>query len=60
MAKTAMKIKQQRKPKFSTQQYSRCRICGRIQGTDPRCEESKLVKKRKDFLRCQKTAPKKN
>ena len=29
MAKTAMKIKQQRKPKFSTQEYSRCRICGR-------------------------------
>ena len=29
LAKTAMKIKQQRKPKFSTQEYSRCRICGR-------------------------------
>ncbi len=29
MAKTAMKIKQQRKPKLSTQEYSRCRICGR-------------------------------
>ena len=29
MAKTAMKIKQQRKPKFSTREYSRCRICGR-------------------------------
>ena len=28
MAKTAMKIKQQRKQKFSTE-YSRCRICGR-------------------------------
>ena len=29
MAKTAMKIKQSRKAKFSTQEYSRCRICGR-------------------------------
>ena len=29
MAKTAMKIKQQRKPKFSTREYNRCRICGR-------------------------------
>ena len=29
MAKTSMKIKQQRKPKFSTREYSRCRICGR-------------------------------
>ena len=25
MAKTSMKIKQQRKPKFSTREYSRCR-----------------------------------
>ena len=29
MAKTAMKLKQQRKPKFSTQAYTRCNICGR-------------------------------
>ena len=29
MAKTAMKIKQQRKPKFSTREYTRCNICGR-------------------------------
>ena len=29
MAKTAMKIKQQRPAKFSTREYSRCRICGR-------------------------------
>jgi len=29
MAKTSMKIKQQRKQKFSTREYSRCRICGR-------------------------------
>jgi small subunit ribosomal protein S14 len=29
MAKTAMKVKQQRKAKFSTQEYNRCRICGR-------------------------------
>ena len=29
MAKTSMKIKQQRKPKFSTRAYTRCRVCGR-------------------------------
>ena len=29
MAKTSMKIKQQRKPKFSTQAYTRCKLCGR-------------------------------
>ena len=29
MAKTAMKIKQQRPAKFSTREYNRCRICGR-------------------------------
>ena len=29
MAKTAMKLKQQRTPKFSTRAYTRCNICGR-------------------------------
>ena len=29
MAKTAMKIKQQRKPKFEVREYNRCKICGR-------------------------------
>ena len=29
MAKTSMKVKQQRAPKFSTQAYTRCKICGR-------------------------------
>ena len=29
MAKTSMKLKQQRTPKFSTRAYTRCRICGR-------------------------------
>ena len=28
MAKTSMKIKQQRKAKFSTREYNRCKICG--------------------------------
>ena len=28
MAKTSMKIKQQRPQKFSTREYTRCRICG--------------------------------
>jgi small subunit ribosomal protein S14 len=29
MAKTSMKIKQQRAPKFSTRAYNRCQLCGR-------------------------------
>ena len=29
MAKTSMKIKQARTPKFSTSAYTRCRLCGR-------------------------------
>ena len=29
MAKTSMKIKQSKKAKFSTQESTRCRICGR-------------------------------
>ena len=29
MAKTSMKIKQQRPAKFSTREYNRCSICGR-------------------------------
>jgi len=29
MAKTSMVVKQQRKPKFSTRAYTRCRVCGR-------------------------------
>ena len=29
MAKTSLKVKQQRKPKHSTQAYNRCKICGR-------------------------------
>lgn len=29
MAKTSLKIKQSKKPKHSTQFYTRCRICGR-------------------------------
>lgn len=32
MAKTSMKVKQQRTPKFAVQAYSRCRICGRPHG----------------------------
>jgi len=32
MAKTSMKVKQQRKPKYSTHGYTRCRICGRPHG----------------------------
>ena len=29
MAKMAMKLKQQKTPKFSTRAYTRCNICGR-------------------------------
>ena len=29
VAKTSMKLKQQREPKFSTRGYNRCKICGR-------------------------------
>ena len=29
MAKTSLKVKQSRKPKHSTQAYTRCKICGR-------------------------------
>ena len=29
MTKISMRLKQQRKPKFSTRGYTRCRICGR-------------------------------
>ena len=29
MAKTSLKVKQQRKPKYSTRAYTRCRLCGR-------------------------------
>ena len=29
MAKTAMILKQQKKQKYSTREYNRCKICGR-------------------------------
>ncbi|NLB24741.1 MAG: type Z 30S ribosomal protein S14, partial [Clostridiales bacterium] len=29
MAKTSLKVKQQRQPKYATRAYTRCRICGR-------------------------------
>ena len=29
MAKTCLRVKQQRKPKFSTRAYTRCKLCGR-------------------------------
>lgn len=32
MAKMSMKVKQRRKPKFSTRAYNRCKICGRPHG----------------------------
>lgn len=32
MAKTSMIVKAQRKPKFSTRQVNRCKICGRPHG----------------------------
>ncbi|NLN05445.1 MAG: type Z 30S ribosomal protein S14 [Clostridiaceae bacterium] len=32
MAKESMKIKQKRKPKYSTRAYNRCQLCGRPRG----------------------------
>ena len=32
MAKTSLIMKSQRKPKFSTRAYSRCKLCGRPRG----------------------------
>lgn len=32
MAKKSMIAKQKRKPKFSTQAYNRCKVCGRPRG----------------------------
>ena len=29
MAKKSLKVKQQRKPKYATRAYTRCKICGR-------------------------------
>ena len=29
MAKTSLKVKQTRKPKYSTRAYTRCKVCGR-------------------------------
>ena len=29
MAKTSLKVKQQKKPKYSTRAYTRCKVCGR-------------------------------
>lgn len=33
MARKAMVLKQQKQPKYSTQAYTRCKICGRPQLT---------------------------
>jgi len=33
MAKTSIKLKQQRKQKFAVRAYNRCNICGRPHGT---------------------------
>jgi small subunit ribosomal protein S14 len=32
MARKAMILKAQRKPKFSTRRVNRCRVCGRVRG----------------------------
>ena len=32
MARVAMVVKQQRKPKFKVRQYNRCKMCGRPRG----------------------------
>ncbi len=32
MAKTCLRAKQRREPKFSVRRYNRCRLCGRSRG----------------------------
>ncbi|MBN1493109.1 MAG: type Z 30S ribosomal protein S14 [Candidatus Omnitrophica bacterium] len=32
MAKTCLRVKQARKPKFSVRKYNRCKVCGRPRG----------------------------
>jgi small subunit ribosomal protein S14 len=32
MAKTSLKVKAARKPKFKTREYTRCKRCGRVHG----------------------------
>jgi small subunit ribosomal protein S14 len=32
VAKTSWRVKQKRTPKFSTQRYNRCQLCGRRRG----------------------------
>ncbi len=32
MAKTSLKIKSERKPKFKVRAYNRCKLCGRSRG----------------------------
>ena len=32
MAKTCLRAKQRKKPKYSVRQYNRCRLCGRPRG----------------------------
>ena len=54
MAKTSMKIKQQRPAKFSTREYTRCRICGRPHANSG-SEESKLVKRRLSLRKYRRT-----
>ena len=62
MAKTSLKVKQTRKPKYSTRAYTRCKVSALrtqevwhlpyllqracIQGRDPWCQEGKLVKRK--------------
>ena len=32
MAKTALRVKQKRKPKYKVRSYNRCNLCGRARG----------------------------
>ena len=43
MAKMSMKLKQQRKPKFSTQAYTRCNICGRPHSVLRKCLQESVM-----------------
>ena len=50
MAKTSMINKQQKKPKFSTRAYTRCRLCGRCFFSCPRLCRCLLLRKSLSFF----------
>ena len=60
MAKTSMKIKQQRAPKFSTRAYTRCTICGRPHSVLRKYGICRIKEVRKNIARIQTVIAQKN